>query len=145
MIWNKLKHSNYFKEPVEHIHSLDFFDTLEYDRLYENQKNLQHKLWQEFDEKYKLGFEFKDDISLIDTKRDVIAIWCFKERSDNAKPPQINLAGKQLPYFPNALIITSCKDIKIDEAPKKYIRRPFVQLDITESKFKEICQLINKN
>ena len=141
MDWSNLQHKHIHQDPVPHIHAINLMDTLEYDRLYENQNNLNHRLWQKFDEKYKIGFEFKEDITEIDLKRDVIAIWCFAERSDRSKPPNLILAGKQIAYYPNALIITESKDITIKENNNQYIRRPFVQLDVTKEKFAEIISL----
>lgn len=135
MDWSKLKPHHIHDDPVPHIQALNLMDSLEYDRLYENQNNLSHALWQEFDRKYKIGFEFKEDITEIDKSRDVIAIWCFKERSDRTAPPDICIAGKKIAYFPNTVIITKCKDITILEKNKMYIRRPFVQLDMTVEKF----------
>jgi len=145
MDWRNLQQKHIHQDPVPHIHAINLMDTLEYDRLYENQKNLNHRLWQEFDEKYKIGFEFKEDITEIDTSRDVIAIWCFAERSDRTRPPNINLAGKKIAYYPNAVIVTESKEIKVEENNNKYIRRPFVQLDLVPKKFREICQLTKKN
>lgn len=144
MDWRKLKTKHLHQDPVPHIHAIDLMDTLEYDRLYENQNNLNHQLWQEFDEKYKIGFEFKEDITEIDKSREVIAIWCFAERSDRTTPPNFNLAGKLIAYYPNAVLITESKDIKIEQNNNKYIRHPFVQLDLTAKKFKEICKIKNK-
>lgn len=135
MDWRKLQPKHVHQDPVPHIHAINLMDTLEYDRLYENQNNLDHQLWQEFDKKYKIGYEFKEDINHIDTKRDVIAIWCFKERNDRTSPPHICVAGKKIAYYPNAVIVTKSKDITIAEKPKVYIRRPFVQLDMSNETF----------
>lgn len=140
MDWRKLKPHNIHHEPVPYIHALNLMDTLEYDRLYENQNNMDHELWQEFDKKYKIGFEFKEDITQIDTKRDVIVIWCFKERSDRTAPPDICIAGKKIAYYPNTVIVTRCKDITIIEKNKVYIRRPFVQLDMSPETFDTLME-----
>jgi len=140
MDWRKLQSKHIHSDPVEHIHAINLIPEQEYDRLYENQNNLNHKLWQDFDERYKIGFEFKDNIEDIDVNRDVIAIWCFKERNDRTKPPHIVIAGKKFAYYPNAVIITQSKDISIRESKKKYIRRPFVQLDITRGKFRSLIE-----
>ena len=146
MNWNKLTSKHYFTEPVEYIHAINIFDSLEYDKLYENQNNLNHEVWQEFDKKYKTGFEFKEDITNIDLNKEIIALWFFKERSDNTSSPDINIAGRILTYFPNAFILTKSKDISIvDNKKRKYIRRPFVQLDISEKTFEAICKNIKKN
>ena len=138
MDWRKLKPRNIHHDPVTYIHAINLMDTSEYDRLYENQNNLNHQLWQEFDKKYKIGYEFKEDIRDIDTKRDVIAIWCFKERSDRTAPPDICIAGKKIAYYPNTVIVTQCKDITIIEKKKVYIRRPFVQLDMDNKTFDKL-------
>ena len=68
MNWEKLTHRQYHTDPVEYVYAQSIFDTKEYDRLYENQLNLGHDSWQEFDKKYKVGFEFKEDITEIDKK-----------------------------------------------------------------------------
>ena len=64
MNWNKLHSKHYFSNPVEYVHAFDIFPVQEYDILYENQKDLNHQVWREFDGKYKVGFEFKEDILL---------------------------------------------------------------------------------
>jgi len=139
MDWNKLKPQNYHTEPVEHVLATNIIELNDYDKLYENQNNLNHQLWQDFDEKYKLGFEFKEDITEIDLQREIVAVWCFRERNDRSKPPHFILAGKKIAYYPNALIITESKDIKIDDGKsKKYIRRPFIQLDINKDTFAKL-------
>ena len=43
MRWKNIKPSHYFKDPVIHIYSQTVFDVKEYDRLYENQNNLDHQ------------------------------------------------------------------------------------------------------
>jgi len=138
MNWDKLKEDHYFKEPVEHIHAVSIFPIKEYETLYENQNNLNHKAWQEFDEKYKTGFELKEDITDIDFKKEIIALWFFKERSDNNAQPILNVGGKKIRYYQNKFLITPCKDIKIEEQKRKYIRRPVIQLDISKAKYEQI-------
>ena len=140
MDWSKLKPHHIHNDPVPYIHAINLIETKAYDRLYENQNNLNHQLWQEFDEKHRIGFEFKEDIKQIDTSRDVIAIWCFKERSDRTEPPDICIAGKKIAYYPNAVIVTRCKDISIIEKNKIYIRRPFVQLDMSKETFDDLME-----
>ena len=58
MNWEKIKKSYYYKEPVEHILAPAIFNLDEYDSLYRNQNDLSHQVWQDFDAKYKIGFEF---------------------------------------------------------------------------------------
>ena len=86
-----------------------------------------------------MGFEFKEDITQINYNKEVIALWFFKERSD-LKTQDINLAGKLISYSPNALLLTKSKDITIKDNNKKYIRRPFVQLDVSKTKFEKMCE-----
>ena len=95
MNWEKLKPNHYFKEPVEYIYSSTIFDLKEYDKLYENQNNLNHKVWQDFDKKYKIGFQFLDDIRDINLMKEVICLWFFKERNDRSGGEDIELSGKK--------------------------------------------------
>lgn len=140
MNWNILKPTHIFRDPVEHIISATIFDQKEYDVLYENSNNLNHTVWKEFDKKYKVGFELKDDITNIDLNKEVIALWFFKERSDSNSQPRINLKNKLITYFPNAFFLTKSKDIKIVEQKRKYIRRPMIQLDISAKTFDGIME-----
>ena len=127
MNWEKLKPSHFFAEPVKHVYVSGIFDTKQYDALYENQLKPSHRTWQEFDSKYKIGYEVKDNFESIDYNKEVMCLWFFKERSHNT-PAQINLSGKQLAYFPNTFLITESKDIKFETPKKKFIRYPVVQL-----------------
>ena len=70
----------------------------------------------------------------------MIALWFFKERSDRQSQPMINIGGKLIAYYQNAFVLTKCKDIKIQEPKKKYIRRPMVQLDMTEKEFDKLVE-----
>ena len=109
----------------------------------DNQNNVSITL---FGEKFSLLidgiqlFEFKNDLTEIDFNKEVIALWFFKERSDRNSQPFIDLAGKLIPYYPNAFLLTTCKKIKIKEAKKTYIRRPVVQLDLSSKKYYEIIE-----
>ena len=111
MNWEKLKPNHYFEDPVKHIYTNNIFDTKEYDRLYENQNNLNHQTWQEFDSKYRTGFEFKDNFSDIDFNKEIMCLWFFKERSDNTKSV-VRINGKELTYLPNTFLIAESKDIE---------------------------------
>ena len=145
MNWHKLTKHNYYTEPFEFIHAVGLVEQSEYNRLYENTNNLTHPVWQEFDEKYKTGFELKDDITKIDLNREVIALWFFRERSDTTPSPGINIGGRIFTYNDNVTILTMCKNIKIEEKKKKYLRRPFIQLDMSKDKFDKICKRFRKN
>lgn len=143
MNWEKLKPKHYYTEPVEHIYSMSVFDTKEYDMLYENQNNLDHKCWQDFDSKYKIGFEFKEDFTKLELNKEVICLWFFKERSDQTLA-HVQVAEKQLGYHPNTFLITKSKDIKFVETKRKYIRNPFVQLDMSEKQYDDIVSRFQK-
>ena len=130
MNWEKLKANHFFKDPVKHIYASTLYDIKEYDKLYENQNNINHHVWQEFDQKYKTGFELIDDIRDINLKKEIICVWFFKERNDRSGGEDIILAGKKLKYLPNTFLVTDSKDIKILEKKDEYIRRPLLQLDL---------------
>ena len=143
MDWRKLKTKHLHQAPVPHIHAIDLMDTLEYDRLYENQNNLQHQVWQDFKNKYKVDFQFKENLESIDLTKEVIALWFFRERSDRTAAPDLNVGGVIVGYYPNGFMLTKCNDIKIDYKKKKYIRYPFLQIDMTAQQFDDIIKYVN--
>ena len=144
MNWEKLKSNHIFNDPVKHIYASTLYDLKEYDRLYENTGDLEHLVWQEFDKKYKIGFQFYNDIRDIDLRREIICVWFFKERSDKSGGEDIILAGKKLKYLPNTFLVTKSKDIKILEKRDEYIRRPFLQLDLKVKVWNQILERFNK-
>ena len=79
MNWEKIKKSHYYKEPVEHILAPAIFNLDEYDSLYRNQNDLSHQVWQDFDIKYKKGFEFFKDLREFNKDKEVICLWFFKD------------------------------------------------------------------
>ena len=145
MNWHKLKKQHLKTDPQTVIVCSNLVDSLEYDRLYENQNDLEHHQWQEFRNKYKINFLFQDDITKIDLEREVIALWFFRERSDMNKSPELNIGGLAVPYQPNTFVLTRCNEITINEHSKIYIRRPFMQLEMSVQEFDKICQNININ
>ena len=141
MNWDRLKKPHLFKDPVEHIYTAQLFDIKEYDKLYENQNNLKNDIWQEFDSKYKLPFQFYDDIRDINKNKEIICLWFFRDRNDRSAGNDILLAGKTVRYYYNTFLITECKDIKILENTKRqYIHRPFMQIDINKKKYNELIE-----
>lgn len=138
MSWTKLKNNNLYTNPVEHIYSNSIIDLQEYDRLYENQNNLNHKVWEEFNTKFKTKFKFINDITNIDKNKEVLALWFFTERSDRGAKPRIDLLGKNIFYKPNTFFLTTYKNIKIIEPKHRYIRRPLVQLDMSIDQYNKI-------
>ena len=101
MNWLEIKKSHYHKEPVEHILASAIFDLKEYDILYENQNNLSHQVWQDFDTKYKKGFEFFKDLREFNKDKEVICLWFFKDRDDRKTGNDIDLEGKIIKYTLN--------------------------------------------
>ena len=144
MNWEKIKKSYYYKEPVEHILAPAIFNLDEYDSLYRNQNNLSHQIWQDFDTKYKIGFEFFKDLREFNKDKEVICLWFFKERSDNSKNNAIELEGKNIMYSPNTFFITKSKNIKINDAGKQWPYRPVLQLDLSISKYNKIIKMIKQ-
>jgi len=140
MNWEKLKTNHYFKDPVKHVYASTLYDMKEYDKLYENQNNLNHHVWQEFDQKYKTGFEFMNDIGEINTNKSVICVWFFKDRNDRSSGEDIVLNGKKIKYQPNTFLITQSTDIKILDKKDKYIRRPLLQLDLKIEVWNQILE-----
>lgn len=138
MNWQSLKTDHYFKEPFEHVLSSTIFDIREYDRLYENQNNFDHDIWQKFKERYKQTYTFVEDITKIDLTKDVIALWFFKERSDQTAGPFIEIGNKQITYNHNTFFLTKHRRLIIKETKRKYIRRPVLQLNMTAKQFEDI-------
>lgn len=137
MNWDRLQTKNYFADPVEHIHGIRIVDDKEYDKLYENQNNFSHKVWKEFDEKYKLGFEFFETLEEINYHKEIICLWMFKERNDQTIT-HIDVGGRRISYFANAIIMTPSKKVKPLYSKRKYIRHPFMQIDITKNQYNSI-------
>ena len=142
MNWKKLKKSHYHKDPVEYIYATAIFDLREYDSLYENQNNLSHQVWQDFDTKYKIGFEFFKDLREFNKDKEVICLWFFKERSDSSKNNTIKLKGKNIMYSPNTFFITKSKNIKISDKGKRWPYRPVLQLDLGINEYNKIIKMI---
>lgn len=140
MYWERLVKHQLKKEPVPHIIASRLVAPEVYDALYENQNNLQHHTWKNFQNEFDLEFDFKEDIKNIDLTEPVIALWLFRERADRGSSPDINLAGKPIKYAHNTFIITKSKDIKIIEKSKIYIRRPFVQFKMSVAEFDKIVE-----
>lgn len=141
MNWGKLKSIHYHENPVSHIYSHAIVEPKEYDNLYENQNDLNHQVWQEFDAKYRTGFEFKSNFDNIDFNKEIICLWFFKERSDATKS-YVHVRNKQLTYEPNTFLITKSKEIKLVETKKKYIRHPLIQIDMSNDQWEIILKKI---
>jgi hypothetical protein len=139
MNWEKLRKTHYHEEPVEHILATAIFSLKEYDSLYENQNNLSHQVWQEFDTKYKVGYEFLQDIKDVSLNKEVICLWFFKDRSDRDAGVDIDLSGKLITYYPNTFLITKSKKLKILKRKKNFAPgRPAIQIDLNTEQFDKI-------
>ena len=141
MNWEKLRKPHYHKEPVEYIYATGIFNLKEYDKLYENQNNLSHQIWQDFDTKYKIGFEFFKDLREFNKNKEVICLWFFKERSDRGASNDIDLKGKIIKYQPNTFLITRSKNIKIIKRKSVLPNRPVLQLDLSINKYNKIIKM----
>tara|TARA_B110001454_G_C12381171_1_gene292694 strand:+ start:93 stop:530 length:438 start_codon:yes stop_codon:yes gene_type:complete len=140
MNWKKLRKPHYHKDPVEYIYATAIFDLREYDSLYENQNNLSHQVWQDFDAKYKTGYEFLQDIQDLNLKKEVICLWFFKDRNDKDAGVDIDLSGKLITYFQNTFLITESKKLKILKRKKFFPNRPVLQIDLSKKIFAEITE-----
>ena len=143
MDWDKLKQDHYHDQPVEHICITTLIDTNTYDRLYENQKNLTHQSWQDFQKTHNTHCYLRESVSDIDLKKEIIWLWFFKERSDQTAS-YVHIKGKQIRYRPNTFLISKSKDIKFVHSTRKYIRSPFIQLDMTEDDYNNIVSRFQK-
>ena len=99
MNWEKIKPVHFYKDPVEHFYTSSIFDMLKYDRLYENQKNLEHRVWQEFDEQYKTGFEFFEDLRQLDKKKEIICLWLLTITFTSSSPHSLISTAKTVSCF----------------------------------------------
>ena len=138
MNWKKLRKPHYHEEPVEYIYARAIFDLKEYDSLYENQNDLSHQVWQDFDAKYKTGYEFLQDIQDLNLNKEVICLWFFKDRNDKDAGVDIDLSGKLITYFQNTFLITESKKLKILKRKKFFPNRPALQIDLNKKTFNDI-------
>ena len=142
MNWENIKKSYYYKEPVEYILAPAIFNLDEYDSLYRNQNDLSHQVWQDFDAKYKIGFEFFKDLREFNKDKEVICLWFFKDRDDRKTGNDIDLEGKIIKYKPNTFLITRSKNIKIIERKVPLPYRPVLQLDLSIKEYNKIIKMI---
>tara|TARA_B100001057_G_C22751946_1_gene912135 strand:- start:19 stop:450 length:432 start_codon:yes stop_codon:yes gene_type:complete len=143
MNWDKLQKQHYHDEPVEHICAVNIVELNDYDRLYENQNNLDHVAWQEFCEKYQTKAQLYENINDVDFAKDIMCLWFFKERSDGTAA-HIHIDGKQIRYSPNLFLVTKSKNIKFFPTQRQYIRNPVVQLDMDVETYNKIIKRFQK-
>ena len=142
MNWEKIKKSYYYKEPVKHILAPAIYNIDEYDSLYRNQNDLSHQVWQDFDAKYKIGFEFFKDLREFNKDKEVICLWFFKDRDDRKTGNDIDLEGKIIKYKPNTFLITRSKNIKIIKRKSVLPNRPVLQLDLNIEEYNKIIKMV---
>jgi len=142
MNWEKIKKSYYYKEPVEHILAPAIYNIDEYDSLYRNQNDLSHQVWQDFDAKYKIGFEFFKDLREFNKDKEVICLCFFKDRDDKKTGNDVDLEGKIIKYKPNTFLITRSKNIKIIERKSVLPNRPVLQLDLNIEEYNKIIKMV---
>jgi hypothetical protein len=144
MNWENIKQSYYYKEPVEYILAPAIFNLEEYDNLYRNQNDLSHQIWQDFDIRYKIGFEFFKDLREFNKDKEVICLWFFKDRDDRKTGNDIDLEGKIIKYKPNTFLITRSKNIKIIERKVPLPYRPVLQLDLSIKEYNKIIKMVKQ-
>ena len=66
MLWDKLKKDHFYKTPVEYFRTQTIFSQIEYEKLYENQNNLDHEHWQNLESQIYMKWTYHHDLSTID-------------------------------------------------------------------------------
>ena len=136
-LFEKLHKRHFFQTPREYIYAQHIVQLEEYEKLYENCNNLNHNVWKDFDKKYRLGFEFYEDVGEIDTKRDVTCLWFFRDRNDRDAGNDITLVDKKIPFKTNIIFITPHK-LTFNKREKFFIRRPCLQIDMNKEMYVNI-------
>ena len=136
--YKRLNKKYYHKDPVEHIVGSHIIKVAEYDDLYENQSRFEGTIWKKFKETYQLSCKFYEDLRNIDLTKEIICLWFFRERRDKEAPNDLKLAGKLINYFPNYILITPSKDLRIKERKNFFPRRPCVQIDMNTETYVNI-------
>ena len=136
-LFEKLHKRHFFQTPREYIYAQHIVKLEEYEKLYENCNNLNTNVWKDFDKKYRLGFEFYEDVGEIDTKRDVTCLWFFRDRNDRDAGNDITLVDKKIPFKTNIIFITPHK-LTFNKREKFFIRRPCLQIDMNKEMYVNI-------
>ena len=136
-LFDKLNKRHFFPDPHEYIYAQHIVALEEYEKLYENCNNLEHEAWKNFDAKYKVGFEFHEDVNDVDLKREIICLWFFRDRNDKDAGNDIKLGDKIVPFKTNTFFITPTK-IAFNQRKKYFIRRPCLQIDMNKEMYVNI-------
>ena len=83
----------------------NFIKDDEYNKLYENQNNLSHTTWKNFNNKVKFTYRFLKDLEQANYTRQVICLWFFKDRSDYKINRDILINGKSVEYVSNNMLL----------------------------------------
>tara|TARA_B100000749_G_C18080476_1_gene323450 strand:+ start:77 stop:532 length:456 start_codon:yes stop_codon:yes gene_type:complete len=148
-LFAKLKKTHLYQDPIEHIYASNIFDIKEYDKLYENQNNPNHKVWKDFQTTYNFKkIRFFNDLNNVELDETILCLWFFKDRSDRNKGKDIKIKDKTILYLPNTFFIlyNSCQNnIKILKRDTMVPTRPCLQLYFDYETYDNICQHIKKN
>ena len=148
-LFAKLKKTHLYQDPIEHIYASNIFDIKEYDKLYENQNNPNHKVWKDFQTTYNFKkIRFFNDLNNVELDETILCLWFFKDRSDRNKGKDIKIKDKTIRYLPNTFFIlyNSCQNnIKILKRDTMVPTRPCLQLYFDYETYDNICQHIKKN
>ena len=148
-LFAKLKKTHLYQDPIEHIYASDIFDIKEYDKLYENQNNPNHKVWKDFQTTYNFKkIRFFNDLNDVKLDETILCLWFFKDRNDRNKGKDIKIKDKTIRYLPNTFFIlyNSCQNnIKILKRDTMVPTRPCLQLYFDYETYDNICQHIKKN
>ena len=148
-LFQKLKKTHLYQDPIEHIYASDIFDIKEYDKLYENQNNPNHKVWKDFQTTYNFKkIRFFNDLNDVKLDETILCLWFFKDRSDRNKGKDIKIKDKTILYLPNTFFIlyNSCQNnITILKRDTMVPTRPCLQLYFDYETYDNICQHIKKN
>ena len=145
-LFQKLKKTHLYQDPIEHIYASDIFDIKEYDKLYENQNNPNHKVWKDFQTTYNFKkIRFFNDLNDVKLDETILCLWFFKDRNDRNKGKDIKIKDKTILYLPNTFFIlyNSCQNnIKILKRDTMVLTRPCLQLYFDYETYDKIIKII---
>ena len=145
-LFAKLKKTHLYQDPIEHIYASNIFDIKEYDKLYENQNNPNHKVWKDFQTTYNFKkIRFFNDLNNVELDETILCLWFFKDRSDRNKGKDIKIKDKTILYLPNTFFIlyNSCQNnIKILKRDTMVLTRPCLQLYFDYETYDKIIKII---
>ena len=145
-LFAKLKKTHLYQDPIEHIYASNIFDIKEYDKLYENQNNPNHKVWKDFQTTYNFKkIRFFNDLNNVELDETILCLWFFKDRNDRNKGKDIKIKDKTIRYLPNTFFIlyNSCQNnIKILKRDTMVLTRPCLQLYFDYETYDKIIKII---